>query len=349
MCVCVCADVAPHQHTSIPPPSLFVCADVRFKSMTSSGPPGHGYPDIITDHNGTFITETYKSTPQAEAKTHLLPQEMLDLLFQQRTISTVATASLAASFTGGAASIAIPAGTFPNFAGVYLHARYGFTLDFWLRGSGVDAGNADNLDVAGSDAVVLFSSKAAGKSRAGTAAGGVADAATEEAGAAPGGAEVTVSMASNGTVSIVLKDGEDDGADDATWWTDPTCSARLRGASGTSGGARHLGIVVDAGPKMIMFTVDGHLCDGGAHVSGYTPAAAASSALPDGLAAGWHLFSPELGAVGGATASVGSTVIKGKSEIKKKGKTFPPRICPSVTSRCSSLSHNRWHPSQLLR
>ena len=21
---------------------------------------GHGYPDIITDHNGTFITETYK-------------------------------------------------------------------------------------------------------------------------------------------------------------------------------------------------------------------------------------------------------------------------------------------------
>lgn len=241
-----------------------------------------------------------QSTPQSEAKTHLLPQEMLDLLFQQRTIQSVATASLAASFVGGAAAVTVPAGTFPNFAGEYLHARYGFTLDLWLGSDGSDKGHSSAAKVTGS--IFLFASKATTPTTGtagGTGRGGDGDGA-----GGSGAAEVTLSMASNGTVTLVLKDGT--GRNDVQWETDPTCSARLKDA----GAPRHLGVVVDAGPRIILFTVDGHLCDGGAHVSGYTPSP--SSKVPNGAPAGWSLFSTQLGAVGGSTATVGTKVTKGR-------------------------------------
>ena len=46
----------------------------------------------------------------------------------------------------------------------------------------------------------------------------------------------------------------------AVWRTDPVCSARLRDASSKT---HNLAVIVDAGPKMVTFLVDGHLCDGG--------------------------------------------------------------------------------------
>ena len=60
---------------------------------------------------------------------------------------------------------------------------------------------------------------------------------------------------------------------------------------------------------MMMWMVDGHLCDGGPTGYAYGP----SSGISDGLAAGWMLFDEAVAQVGddpagGGTASVGSSV-----------------------------------------
>jgi hypothetical protein len=60
-----------------------------------------------------------------------------------------------------------------------------------------------------------------------------------------------VRTSERGTVEIVLNDGRTESA----WRCDPDLL--------TSGVPHHLGIVVDGGPKVISFTVDGALCDGG--------------------------------------------------------------------------------------
>ena len=73
---------------------------------------GHGYPDIITDATGTYITETFKASPQSEAKTHVVSPALLGGLFRQNTVKAVAKGRLAASFAGALApTVALPAQT----------------------------------------------------------------------------------------------------------------------------------------------------------------------------------------------------------------------------------------------
>ncbi len=60
-----------------------------------------------------------------------------------------------------------------------------------------------------------------------------------------------VRIARHGTLEILLNDGRSESA----WACDPDLLK--------PGEAHHIGVVVDGGPKVITFTVDGALCDGG--------------------------------------------------------------------------------------
>jgi hypothetical protein len=57
----------------------------------------------------------------------------------------------------------------------------------------------------------------------------------------------------NVTVEILSSSGQA-----TSWMTDPTCSAQLGAA-----GQHYFGMVIDVGPGMVLFFVDGKLCDGG--------------------------------------------------------------------------------------
>jgi hypothetical protein len=86
------------------------------------------------------------------------------------------------------------------------------------------------------------------------------------------GRGVLVKTAEHDTVRIEISDGEHAG-----FWS---CDRRLI----APGAWRHVAIIVDGGPKVISFVVDGTLCDGG----------------PDAIY-GWGRFHPDLGDVSGAS------------------------------------------------
>ena len=81
----------------------------------------------------------------------------------------------------------------------------------------------------------------------------------------------------NGTIEIVLNDGRTENR----WDCDPDCLE--------AGKSHHLTVIVDGGPKIISFVVDGKFCDGGEYRQ-----------------FGWGRFSPHLReANGGATLRIG--------------------------------------------
>ena len=59
----------------------------------------------------------------------------------------------------------------------------------------------------------------------------------------------------NGTLTLQLSDGA---GTNATASTDPACAARL-----VAPGEHFVGVVADAGPRLVSLMVDGVLCDGG--------------------------------------------------------------------------------------
>lgn len=85
------------------------------------------------------------------------------------------------------------------------------------------------------------------------------------------GRGIAMLSAEDGAVRIVLNDGERE----ESWASDP-------GLAGT-GARHHVTVIVDGGPKIITFVVDGRLCDGG-----------------PSRAQGWYRFDERLGDVGGA-------------------------------------------------
>ena len=87
-----------------------------------------------------------------------------------------------------------------------------------------------------------------------------------------------------GAVRIELGDGKNR----AAWESDPGML--------TAGRLHHVVAIVDAGPRIVMFVVDGVLCDGG-------------SARPQG----WHRYSAPLGDVGGGDVRLGEST-KGRLE-----------------------------------
>jgi hypothetical protein len=84
----------------------------------------------------------------------------------------------------------------------------------------------------------------------------------------------------NGAARVVLNDGRTENA----WCSDPGLLA--------SGALQHLTVIVDGGPKLILFLVDGALCDGGEHRQ-----------------FGWGRFSPNLrDAHGSGSLRIGDSV-----------------------------------------
>lgn len=101
------------------------------------------------------------------------------------------------------------------------------------------------------------------------------------------GAGARLTGFANGTVSLLLNDTA------GVWgvhWTDPTCATRLKAP-----GDHHVAAIADGGPKMILFAVDGKLCDGGPN---------------DGWPKGWAFFPPALGDVGAAATVAAGDVVK---------------------------------------
>ena len=94
------------------------------------------------------------------------------------------------------------------------------------------------------------------------------------------GKGILVSTTDTGTIQITLNDGRSA----ASW----DCDA----SAVKPGKLHHVAIIVDGGPKIITFIVDGVLCDGG-----------------DQRQFGWGRFSPHLRAPNGApTLKIGKTV-----------------------------------------
>ena len=123
--------------------------------------------------------------------------------------------------------------------------------------------------------------------------------ATQSAGALQ--ASVGVAGLSNGTAVLTMVDNEHL---TVTSKTDPVCSARLK-----STGPHSLTIIADGGPKMVLWVVDGHLCDGGPFKYAWGPGAKTT----EGTSAGWTLFDQGLGDVGGGstTGDASKDVVKG--------------------------------------
>ena len=209
---------------------------------------GHGYPDIVTALGGeVFITETFKSTPHSEAKTHHVPRAMVELLYRQTTINETATEGVVAVLNSPV--VPLPAGALPNLF-TYPRARYGLSIGLWIDPSKVQAQHTT---------LVRATSAAA-------------------AAASPGVGVVVSYFAANGTVMLDMRD-----ADGRTvrFGTGPVCSGRLLEKGS---GPHHVGLLVDGGPKMVSFVVDGKLCDGGPDLKHW--------------ANGHHLFDPTFGDIG---------------------------------------------------
>lgn len=217
---------------------------------------GHGYPDLVTVPNSSspfgfsvYITETYKNKPNAEARVHHVDEALLALLFRQDTIDTVAS-GVAIDFSGDGAQPA-PQDWLPDLSR-YSHPRAGFTLDMWI-GCGATASDGASISqrlLNGTGFTVEVTCK-------------------------PGNATAAVSL-------------QDDNGTRDMWATDPVCSKALASRTGPGpGGSHYLALVVDAGPLMVMWFVDGKLCDGGPDQGAW--------------AAGWHLLDASMGSLRGAS------------------------------------------------
>ena len=142
------------------------------------------------DGGNYYITETYKSTPKSEAKTHDVEEELIVLLLQQRTIKALTTKGLVASATPTAAnrSLSLLPGTLPDFA-TYPRPRYGITIDMWLHDAAHGGADAD----ADADA------------SSGGATGARGAAVKTETLLAVGGGALTIVRMANGTTTISLR------------------------------------------------------------------------------------------------------------------------------------------------
>jgi hypothetical protein len=184
-------------------------------------------------------------TQKTEARVHELDPAMLEALWGQFENAGVARDGLVLELPAGGA--AMPAVTdmpeLPEFV----------TRAYWGAGpAGLDLGGGFTLDL-----WLRLDSLEAGQV--------ILD------GRGEAGAGLALVTTSRGTVEIVLNDGRGE----SRWDTDPGALQ--------AGELQHLAVIVDGGPKIISFVVDGRLCDGG-----------------ESRTYGWGRFSPILRGVGGS-------------------------------------------------
>jgi len=160
------------------------------------------YPDLIEQDGRYWVTETQKSV----ARVRGLDKTLLEGLWNQGSIATVAQEGLLGEFASGKTKLGDT---------IDLGRSGGVSLDLWIT-----------LDKDSTEEPLVDTRDAEGRG-------------------------IVLSTAKNGAVGIELFDGRTK----AAW----KCDAGLI----TAGKEHHVAAIVDAGPKIITFVVDGRLCDGG--------------------------------------------------------------------------------------
>ena len=160
------------------------------------------YPDLIEQDDRYWVTETQKSV----ARVHELDKTLLEGLWNQGSVKTVAEEGLLGEFASGKTKLG---------GRIDLGRSGGVSLDLWVTLE-KDSTGEPLVDTRDAD-----------------------------------GRGITLSTAENGAVGIEFFDGRTK----AAW----ECDAGLI----TVGKEHHVAAIVDAGPKIITFVVDGRLCDGG--------------------------------------------------------------------------------------
>jgi hypothetical protein len=190
------------------------------------------YPDFVEDNGRYFITETEKET----ARVHEIPAEFLAMLWNQHKAATLSKAGLVLNLSGQAIAsgkvvecpklpLLVTRKGLPTQAPRAVTEGGGFSLDFWVKLDSLDEGQRllDARD--------------------------------------PNGNGLSVYTTDRGTIQLSLrgpfgsKTLEDFGIAEASWDCD---AGRLQ-----TGRWHHVGIVVDGGPKIISFIIDGVFNDGG--------------------------------------------------------------------------------------
>ena len=188
------------------------------------------YPDFVEDGGRFFFTETQKTI----ARVHEVPAVFLETLWNQRTTNTVATRGLLVDLGGDTLlkerAVALP--KLPDLGAPASVEGGGFTLEFRVKFD----------DLAGGQMLVD----------------------TRDA----NGNGIAVTTTERGTVQISLRGAygpssagdyargvRDYGLGEISW----DCDAGLL----KPGQWHHVAIVVDGGPKIIAFIIDGKLNDGG--------------------------------------------------------------------------------------
>lgn len=188
------------------------------------------YPDLIEDAGRSFVTQTQKTV----ARVHEIPAEFLDLLWRQDRIAEVARRGLV--FESGSEPIRAPRSaprpTLPMLVSPTDEGG-GFTLDFWVRFDELTPGQtlAEARDANGNGLALTTTDR-------GT---------LQLSLRGPFGPRQRSEFA-----AAVI---EDFGIAEAAWDCDP---GRLK-----AGQWHHVSVIVDGGPKIIAFIIDGELHDGG--------------------------------------------------------------------------------------
>lgn len=188
------------------------------------------YPDFVEDDGRYFFTETQKSI----ARIHEVPAEFLEMLWNQHTARTVAQQGLVVDSGDEIVREVrrLPISLLPDLgSGTKDKESRGFTFDFAVKLESLDPGQTvvDNRD--------------------------------------PNGNGLAVSTTDRGTLQLSMRGAI------GPWWEGPSRVVRDFGLAEVAwdcdrgvlqpGVWHHVGIIVDGGPKIITFVVDGKVNDGG--------------------------------------------------------------------------------------
>ncbi len=190
------------------------------------------YPDLIEQDGRCWITETQKTV----ARVHEVDPTLLDGLWKQATNHTIARRGLVLDLDVDGRSGTVTAPTWPDPS-----KNGGFTIEMWVE---PHAGTASSLP-ASADRMPAPQEDRHARNSGGAARQVLLDSRDI------GGKGIVVRTADHESLEIELCDGRMR----CGWNADP----------GTlpPGRLHHVAIIVDGGPKIITFVVDGILCDGG--------------------------------------------------------------------------------------
>ena len=184
-----------------------------------------GYPDFITSGGKVWITETQKTT----ARIHLIPPDLLEALFNQRSNAQWAVRGLLAYLKPGQAMTKLP--TWANLSRAVDDVSTPRGAGFSIEATLTRMSEAEAAAAARGGQRVVFDAR-------------------------PG---VLLALnTSTGAVTLTLTDDAMP-AMTASLRTDPVCSAALKCA----GSRHHVVAVVDASALLLRVFVDGVSCDGG--------------------------------------------------------------------------------------